>query len=533
MPFQEGQEPDLDTTDNTDPNAGYQPPDTEEPEPTSPPDDYSDPKVGGLLPEDLPTGHSVGYYFDKAGNRQQVTDTANPTINYMVNPINQYTSVSGVSKSSITNGLEHEISSFQGLYDTHPVYYYYINDEHLKQVSDGTYNRYFFYDALDRCVKRSPTVANGGNTTYYIYDGEKPILEYSSTDIVGRNVYGKGIDEILMRTDSSVNGGQPIYYAQDHEGSVTHLINGCTTPSSQTGNVLEKYAYDAFGVPTFMDSGGNNLNPNATVYDNRFLFTGREYGATYRNMYVSTFSFYEYRARAYNPTLGRFMSEDPKLFDAGDYNLFRYCHNDPMDFTDPMGLQDADVTTNNPQQTSYVNARDAMAKWADSSNNRQISFGQFTASQGLSMGQVSESHRAPKDDGLPKRLIATNENHESALRGGLKTYRWKAVTAGGHPVKDYNMTNQERLLKGGAVAITGPRQMSSDAIMTDTVGYSGKLGDFTGTRTFTIGNTVHAYGTDTRMTTEFVDVIQFNKGLVRGVNSTAIEPGNPQYVDQH
>jgi hypothetical protein len=32
------------------------------------------------------------------------------------------------------------------------------------------------------------------------------------------------------------------------------------------------------------------------------------------------------------------MSEDPKLFDAGDYNLFRDCHNDPINFTDPMGL---------------------------------------------------------------------------------------------------------------------------------------------------------------------------------------------------
>jgi hypothetical protein len=32
------------------------------------------------------------------------------------------------------------------------------------------------------------------------------------------------------------------------------------------------------------------------------------------------------------------MSEDPKLFDADDYNLFRYCHNDPIDLTDPMGL---------------------------------------------------------------------------------------------------------------------------------------------------------------------------------------------------
>jgi hypothetical protein len=34
------------------------------------------------------------------------------------------------------------------------------------------------------------------------------------------------------------------------------------------------------------------------------------------------------------------MSEDPKLFDAGDYNFFRYCHNDPVDKTDPTGLID-------------------------------------------------------------------------------------------------------------------------------------------------------------------------------------------------
>jgi hypothetical protein len=33
------------------------------------------------------------------------------------------------------------------------------------------------------------------------------------------------------------------------------------------------------------------------------------------------------------------VSEDPKLFDGGDYNLFRYCHNDPIDFTDPVGLE--------------------------------------------------------------------------------------------------------------------------------------------------------------------------------------------------
>src|SRR5207245_5434330 len=28
------------------------------------------------------------------------------------------------------------------------------------------------------------------------------------------------------------------------------------------------------------------------------------------------------------------------LFDARDYKLFRYCHNDPIDLVDPMGMDD-------------------------------------------------------------------------------------------------------------------------------------------------------------------------------------------------
>lgn len=74
------------------------------------------------------------------------------------------------------------------------------------------------------------------------------------------------------------------------------------------------------------------------------------------------FGFYEYRARAYHPGLGRFMSEDPKLFDAGDYNLFRYCYNDPINHTDPMGLQQDTVATYSPRQTSQWKADEQYAR---------------------------------------------------------------------------------------------------------------------------------------------------------------------------
>jgi RHS repeat-associated protein len=46
---------------------------------------------------------------------------------------------------------------------------------------------------------------------------------------------------------------------------------------------------------------------------------------------------YDYRARMYQPELGRFLQPDPKQFGAGDYNLYRYCHNDPINFSDPFG----------------------------------------------------------------------------------------------------------------------------------------------------------------------------------------------------
>jgi len=44
------------------------------------------------------------------------------------------------------------------------------------------------------------------------------------------------------------------------------------------------------------------------------------------------------RARFYDPAVGRFVSEDPIGFDAGDANLYRYVGNEPTSSTDPSGL---------------------------------------------------------------------------------------------------------------------------------------------------------------------------------------------------
>lgn len=142
----------------------------------------------------------------------------------------------------------------------------------------------FAYDALGRCVKRSSTANNTTTTSYFIYDGDKPILEYNGNDgLVGFNVYGKRVDEMIERGARGADNLWHWYFLnQDHEGSVTHLTDS-------DGTILEKYRYDVFGTPSLYDGNGNSIQ--TTAYNNRFLFTGREYFGAW---------VYDYRARLYH-----------------------------------------------------------------------------------------------------------------------------------------------------------------------------------------------------------------------------------------
>lgn len=85
------------------------------------------------------------------------------------------------------------------------------------------------------------------------------------------------------------------------------------------GDVKTEYTYEPFGGVTVTGSpDGNTLQ-----------FTGRENDST---------GLYYYRARYYNPTFQRFITEDPLGFVAGDVDLYTYVGNSPPNFTDPTGL---------------------------------------------------------------------------------------------------------------------------------------------------------------------------------------------------
>ena len=129
-----------------------------------------------------------------------------------------------------------------------------------------------------------------------------------------RYLNGDAVDQILARIDNSGSSLSPYWELTDRLGSVRDVID------NNTGAVQDAITYDSYGNIT------SQTNPACL---GRYAWTGREFD-------VETDLQYN-RARYYDPSTGRWMSQDPLGFDAGDSNLYRYCQNSPTKYTDPSG----------------------------------------------------------------------------------------------------------------------------------------------------------------------------------------------------
>jgi len=171
----------------------------------------------------------------------------------------------------------------------------------------------FRYDPFGRRIQKIwPNTANNSTMVRnYLYDGANIIAELNASGaVVASYTQGAGIDEPLAMR----RGGYISYYHADGLGSITSLTNTNAQP-------VATYVYDSFGNTTATEG---IFNP--------FRYTGREQDPET--------GLYYYRARYYDPTVGRFISEDPAGFAGSGTNFYAYVRNSPINLTDPLGLCD-------------------------------------------------------------------------------------------------------------------------------------------------------------------------------------------------
>jgi RHS repeat-associated protein len=237
------------------------------------------------------------YTYDAVGNR-----TYQPGAPYTYNSSNEMLTREGVPYTYDANG--NTLSKRNGSGTTS---YAWDFENRLTSVTLPTGGVVIFkYDPFGRRIQKSST----SGTTTYVYDGDniEEELNGASGTLGERYTYGPGIDEPLVGQRQP----QIYYYEADGLGSITSL----TTPA---GAVAATYTYNSFGLQT-------NGTGNAT---NWFRYTARQFD--------SDTALYYYRARYYDPTTGRFISEDPIRL-AGGINVYRYAKANPTNLIDPSGL---------------------------------------------------------------------------------------------------------------------------------------------------------------------------------------------------
>lgn len=204
------------------------------------------------------------------------------------------------------------------------------------------------WDSKDNLLTRNGiTYFYDGNETRRAKTGKRYVINELSnsvlaeTDEVGTyfSYYVYGPTGLLYRPYASPGTA---YYHYDFRGSTIAL-----TDDGQ--NIFRQYQYDAYGKILQQTSAGSDDNP--------FRYVG-QHGVQYEAP-----DLYFMRARYYDPTTGKFLSEDP----IWSTNVYNYGSNDPINKFDPDGrwpsfvMGGNDFDPNNKYDTHYMLTKVALS----------------------------------------------------------------------------------------------------------------------------------------------------------------------------
>lgn len=205
--------------------------------------------------------------------------------------------------------------------------------ENAKPIAAGTAS--YEYDLWNQLVKAS----TGDGTSTYKYNGEGYRTEKTENGVLTRSLYEA--DKVILETDK--NGKETarnIYGTNLISRTVTTTENGATQKDQYNymynghgdvtallgtdGTIKGTYYYDTFGTVLEKNENKGISNP--------YRYAGY--------VYDNATSLYYLNARYYDSKIARFMTEDTYTGEENDplsLNLYTYCHNEPVSYSDPSG----------------------------------------------------------------------------------------------------------------------------------------------------------------------------------------------------
>ncbi len=288
------------------------------------------------------TFETLTYAYDANGNRATLTDATGTTA-FGYDQLNRLTSAAypggygtwSWTYDQVGNRLIQNSPSGQTTYgydannrltQTGSATYSYDNNGNLTSITGGTS---FTYDAHNRMSQANLPGGlvvqytyngdglkirriEGATTTRYYHDGIRPLYEAKADGSRNADLERDLFGNLLARQDAS---GTRYYYHHDGLGSMVGLTDA-------SGQVAAQRTYDAWG----------NRRASSGSAPGNYQFTGAELDPTS--------GLYHMGARFYDPTIGRWLSEEPvqdQHFNPRALNFYAYAWNGPTGLVDRNG----------------------------------------------------------------------------------------------------------------------------------------------------------------------------------------------------